>query len=182
MTESRTAPAASGSTTRRGSSWEAVARRAAGRFGSAHEDEAAAELLRELLVFRLDGTAYAIAVERVREIVRMKPLTRIPRAPRWLIGVVALRGEVVEVVDLRQRLGLAASTLGRSHRIIILHGESDRVTGLLVDSVSEVHRIHAAEVMPSHGLDVSCVVEICSRGEEFISILDIERVLGVNDA
>lgn len=161
--------------------WEGVARNAAGSFGKDGAADEAAELLRELLVFGLDGSAYAVAVERVREIVRMKELTRVPRAPGWLLGVVALRGEIVEVVDLRRRLGLGGSTPVRSHRIIVLHGDVDRITGLLVDSVSEVYRVPEDQVMPAQGLDVNCVAEVCSRGEEFVSILDVERALGVSD-
>jgi purine-binding chemotaxis protein CheW len=161
--------------------WETVARGASGAFGTANSGEEGAELLRELLVFGLDESAYAVSVERVREIIRMKPLTRVPRVPGWLLGVVALRGEVVEVVDLRQRLGLGAATVARTHRIIVLHGDGDRVTGLLVDSVSEVYRIQEEHILPSHGLDSSCVSEICPRNEEFVSILDVERALGVSD-
>jgi purine-binding chemotaxis protein CheW len=163
------------------SDWESVARGAADSFASSHATEEGAELLRELLVFGLDGSAYAVSVERVREIVRMKPLTRVPRAPGWLLGVIALRGEVVEVVDLRQRLGLGPATVGRNHRIIVLHGDGDRVTGILVDSVSVVYRIREEEIIPSHGLDASCVSEVCPKGEEFVSILDVERALGVVD-
>ena len=97
------------------------------------------------------------------------------------MGVVALRGEVVEVVDLRRRLGLGASVPDRTNRIIVLHGDADRVTGMLVDSVSEVFRVRDDEVMPAQGLDVGSVSEICRRGDEFVSILDVERALGVSD-
>jgi purine-binding chemotaxis protein CheW len=162
-----------------GADWESLARGAANEFGN--DLEGTVQVLRELLVFGLDGAAYAVPVERVREIVRMRELTTIPRAPGWLLGVVALRGEVVEVVDLRRRLGLGASTPDRSNRIIVLHGDADRVTGLLVDSVSEVYRIIDDEVLPAQGLDVTSVSEVCPRGEEFVSILDVERVLGVSD-
>ena len=162
--------------------WAALARTASSRFrGTGDVDEDGADLLRELLVFGLDGTAYAVPVERVREIVRMKALTHVPRAPGWLLGVVALRGEVVEVVDLRRRLGLGASVPDRTNRIIVLHGDADRVTGMLVDSVSEVFRVRDDEVMPAQGLDVGSVSEICRRGDEFVSILDVERALGVSD-
>lgn len=178
MSESRPTDSATGLAR---SNWESLARGAVGHFGSAGSDQESAELLRELLVFGLDGSAYAVSVERVREIVRMKKLTRVPRAPAWLLGVVALRGEVVEVVDLRQRLGLGASTPNRLNRIIVLHGDVNRVTGLLVDSVSEVYRISEDEIRPSQGTDASCVGEICPRGEEFVSILDVERTLGVSD-
>ena len=159
--------------------WETLARGASRGFAGEAED--VVQLLRELLVFGLDSAAYAVPVERVREIVRMRSLTRIPRAPAWLLGVVALRGEVVEVVDLRRRLGLGASTPDRSDRIIVLHGDNERVTGLLVDSVSEVYRVPEEEIMPSQGLDVTAVTEVCAKGDAFVSILDVERALGVSD-
>ena len=168
-------------TSAHGLDWEGVARAAASSFGSNDSLDKGGELLRELLVFGLDGSAYAVAVERVREIVRMKTLTPIPRSPAWLLGVVALRGEVVQVVDLRGRLGLSTSTPDRSSRIIVLHGDVDRVTGLLVDSVSEVYRVDEESVMPAQGVDSSCVLEVCPRGEEFVSILDVERALGMSD-
>ena len=162
-----------------GADWESLARGAASDFRG--DGEESVYLLRELLVFGLDRAAYAVPVERVREIVRMRELTMIPRAPAWLLGVVALRGEVVEVVDLRRRLGLGASTPDRSNRIIVLHGDADRVTGLLVDSVSEVYRIADEAVLPAQGLDTTSVSEVCPRGEEFVSILDVDRALGVTD-
>lgn len=141
-----------------------------------------AELVRELLVIGLDGSPYAIPVERVREIVRMRPLTRVPRTPEWLLGVLALRGEVVEVVDLRAHLGIDPRPPDRSSRIIVLHGDGDRVTGVLVDSVSVVHRVSEEHVRSAEALDLSAVVEMCPRNGEFISILDIDRVLGFSDA
>jgi purine-binding chemotaxis protein CheW len=160
--------------------WENVARTAAGDFAG-RSDEEGAEILRELLVFGLDESAYAIAVERIREIVRMRDLTRIPRSPEWLLGVMALRGEIVEVVDLRRRLGLPGREPNRASRIIVLHGDADRVTGVLVDSVSEVFRVSEDAVMPAQGFEVTSVTEICSRGEEFISILDPDSTLGIHD-
>ena len=159
------------------STWEQVARDAAATLGRDGLVEGAPELLREILVFGLDGSDYAVAVERVREIVRMKTLTHVPRAPAWMLGVVALRGEIVEVIDLRRRLGLGASTPDRSHRIIVLHGDTDQVTGLLVDSVSEVFRVPEDRVLPAQGLDTDCVSEVCPRGNAFVSIIDVDRTL-----
>ena len=161
--------------------WERVARAAASSYSTMMEGEASG-LRRELLVLGLAGSAYAIPVERIREIVRMRELTRVPRSPDWLLGVVTLRGEVVEVVDLRRRLGLPVSEASRRTRIIVLHGDAERVTGVLVDSVSEVIRAPETEITASQGLDSVSVVEICRRGEEFVSVLDIDHALGVNDA
>jgi purine-binding chemotaxis protein CheW len=160
--------------------WEGFARRASGHFQAVGQDDGT-ELLRELLVFGLDESAYAIAVERVREIVRTRDLTHLPRSPDWILGVMALRGEVVEVVDLRRRLGLHAGEPGRSSRIIVLHGDAERVTGVLVDSVSEVFRASEDRMMPAQGSDVTLVTEMFRRGDEFISILDPDAALGFDD-
>jgi len=153
--------------------WVHLARSAARR-GSDNEE---VELLRELLSFRLAGSPYAIPVERVREIVRLRELTRIPKVPPFVLGVVALRGEVVQVLDLRMRLGLATSEATRRSRIIVLHGDDDRITGLLVDSVHDVLRVEEHAISPTSGNDVGAVSELCLRGEEFISIVDVDRVL-----
>ncbi len=160
--------------------WLGMARSASAALNVSAADDCG-ELLRELLVIGLAGNPYAIAVERVREIVRVRPLTRIPRSPDWLLGVVALRGEVVEVVDLCSRLGIEAGEDNRSRRIIVLHGDGNRVTGVMVDSVSDVYRVNEDDILPSDGFDLSAVVEMCRRGNQFISILDLDRVLGFVD-
>jgi len=162
------------------SNWQGVAATAAQAWSS-DVDETDQEVLRELLVFELDGCAYAIAVERIREIVRMRELTFLPRSPDWILGVVALRGEVVEVVDLGRRLGLVGREPDRTSRIIVLHGDHERVTGILVDSVSEVFRVPEQDIMPAQSLDIGALSEVCRREDEFISILDPELALGFED-
>ena len=160
--------------------WHGAARKATSAWTSDVE-ESDQQLLRELLVFDLDGSAYGISVERIREIVRMRKLTFLPRAPDWILGVVALRGEIVEVVNLRRCLGLPDRAPERSSRIIVLHGDVDRVTGILVDSVSEVFRVAEPSVMAAQSLDINAINEVCRRGEEFISILDPDIALGSQD-
>lgn len=169
----------SGETTASGD-WARLANVAAETFDTlGYDDEV--DLVRELLVFGLDGSDYAIPVERVREIVRMRELTRVPRTPEWLLGVLALRGEIVEVLDLRRRLGLAVGERSRSNRIIVLHGDADRVTGILVDSVAEVWRCREDEIIPAQEGEVGAVVEMSRGSEGFVSILDVDRVLEVSD-
>lgn len=158
--------------------WDEAGREAAARWRSG-SDEEESEMLRELLVFGLDRNEYAISVERVREIIRMRHLTPIPRAPEWLLGIVALRGEVVEVVDLRLKLGLPVVASDRTTRILVLHGDDDRVTGVLVDSVSEVHRVPESEILASQGFEIAAVVEMFRRRDGFVSILDVDRALEV---
>jgi len=156
--------------------WETLARSAAAHDGSEEEQV----LVRELICFELAGTPYAMPVERVREIVRLREITPVPRVPRQVLGVIALRGEVVEVVDLRMCLGLDCSEPTRRTRIIVLHGDDVRVAGVLVDVVHEVLRVPEADVTPAVA-EGGAVLELCTRENDFVSILDIDRVLDLDE-
>jgi purine-binding chemotaxis protein CheW len=156
--------------------WEDLARAAARSGGGADE----VEVVRELLVFLLDGSAYAIPVERVREIVRLRSMTPVPHVPPEVRGVIALRGEVVQVVDLRMRLSLTVSDPTRSTRIIVLHGDDDRVTGVLVDAVREVKRVPEGDIRPATGSEDASVSELFLSGDDFVSVMDLDRVLDLH--
>lgn len=158
--------------------WDALARAAAGERGEGGAEAAGG--LRELLAFRLDGEPYAVPVERVREIVRLRPITPVPRVPESILGVVSLRGEVVQVLDLRRRLGLRADPPGRSHRIVVLHGEDGATTGLLVDAVTEVLRIDEETLRPPATGESEAVAGLCVQGERFVSLLQLDRVLDLD--
>lgn len=153
-------------------SWDDLGRSAS--HASANDEP---ELLRELLRFRLAGSPYAIPVERVREIVRMRGITPMPHVPAAILGVIALRGEIVQVVDLRMRLRLDTPEVGRSSRVVVLHGEDDRVTGVLVDGVEEVLRVSEDEIRTTTGSDTSFVSELVVRDGQFVSLVDLDRVL-----
>ena len=161
----------------RSEEWQGFARKASHAYiaGTPVEER------RELLVVQLAAGDYAIPVERVREIVRLVKITRVPRTPDWLVGVVALRGEIVEVVDLRRRLGLPKIEAARASRIVVIHGDDDGVAGLLVDSVKGVLRARERDVLPAQGHDFRSVVELVRSGEGFVSILDLDRVMGLRD-
>lgn len=154
-------------------SWEALARDAAAR------EEAATEFLQQLLTFELDGTPYALPVERVREIVRIRPITPVPRVPEYVSGVISLRGEIVQVVDLRRRLGFVPAEPTRRSRIVVVHGADGRVAGLLVDAVREVLSVDEESLRQASG-DTVVVEALCVRGEEFLSVVDLDRVLAVD--
>ena len=156
--------------------WEELARGAARR-----EAEAAdAELRRELLVLWLDGDPYALPVERVREIVRMRAITPVPRVPEAVRGVISLRGEIVQVIDLRRRLHLPPADDGagsRRARIIVLDSDDGQLTGLLVDRVSEVLRIAEEGLRPPAARESDAVAALAAYGERFVSLFDVERLL-----
>ena len=162
-----------------GADWQSLARSAAHANRAGGEED---EILRGLLVFLLDGMRYAIPVERVREIVRMRGITPLPHVPDEIRGVISLRGAVVQVVDLRLRLDLDGAGATRQTRIIVLHGEDGRVAGVLVDAVQKVVRVPEAEIRPDAAGQAEAVVEIFLHGEDFVSILDLDRILECRDA
>lgn len=159
-------------------SWEELAR-SASRPG---ESAGAAETLLQLLCLDVDGSPYAVPIESVREIVRMRKITPIPRVTRRVCGVISLRGEIIQVLDLRLRLGLSAFEAKKSSRIVVVQLEDGRVAGLLVDAVQEVLRVGTEAIGAGTSSDAQGVVSgLCTRGEEFVSLLDLERVLELED-
>lgn len=155
-------------------SWAELARQAA-RPG----DDALPEEVRQLLVFQVAGGSYALPVECVREIVRLRPTTPIPRAPADVCGVISLRGEIVQVIDLRRRLGAEPTAPTRGARIVVVQADDAGVAGLLVDGVREVLRIGEAAVQLQGGGD-GMVAALVRRGGVFVSLIDLERVLDLH--
>jgi purine-binding chemotaxis protein CheW len=154
-------------------SWAELARSAA--LGG---DETAPEEIRQLLVFEVAGGSYALPVECVREIVRLRPTTPIPRAPQDVCGVIALRGEIVQVIDLRLRIGAPAADATRAARIVVVQGE-DALAGLRVDGVREVMRVRLADVQAQNSAE-GMVSGLVRRDKAFVSLIDLERVLDLH--
>jgi purine-binding chemotaxis protein CheW len=91
----------------------------------------------KLVVFTLGNEEYGVEVDKVQTIERMMPLTRVPKTPAFVKGVINLRGVVVPVIDLCERFGLKAAEITESTRIIIVRQQSIEV-GLIVDSANDV--------------------------------------------
>jgi purine-binding chemotaxis protein CheW len=157
--------------------WQALAREASLR----GEDGTDPIVPRQLLRFELCGACYAIPLERIREIVRLRPITPVPRAPDVVRGVIALRGEIVQVIDLRVRLSLPAASPTKSSRILIVLGEEGQVAGILVDAVTEVMRVPDEALRPATGGETETVEALCLSGDTFVSLMDLDRILRSGD-
>ena len=155
--------------------WDALAREAAQRRGFGSEP---VEFL-QLLTFVIEGAPYALPIECVREIVRVRPITPVPRMPEDVRGVISLRGEILQVVDLRRRLGLESVEPNRRSRVIVVQEEGGPVAGLLVDAVTEVLSVAEDALRPASG-EAGNVEALCVRDEEFVSMVDLGRVLAVD--
>ena len=114
-------------------------------------DESDAKELR-FLVFRLDDNEFALPIDAVEEVARVPDqITRLPKTPKFLEGVVNLRGEVLPVVDQRRRFDMTATTVSANRRLVVVRTEQHRA-GLIVDSVSEVLRCSPDRIKPSPDL------------------------------
>ncbi len=91
----------------------------------------------KVIVFTLAHEEYGIEVDKVRTIERQMPITRVPKTPDFVKGVINLRGVVIPVIDLRGRFGLPESELGENSRIIIV-AVNDMEVGFIVDSANDV--------------------------------------------
>jgi purine-binding chemotaxis protein CheW len=134
----------------------------------------------EMLSFRLGQEEYAVMVDDVKEVLKMRDLTPVPNAPDYILGVTALRGPILPVIDLSRRLGLPPGARGEKSRILVLSLD-DEDAGMVVDRVTGVVRIHPDAVRP--------VPETIERGAEFLKgiarkgdklyiLLDVEKALG----
>ena len=153
--------------------WLELARRAA----RGTHDARAARLGQRLLVFALDAALYALPVEQVREIVRQRPITPVPRLPAEVLGVISLRGQVLQVIDPRPRLGLPAFRPGAPSRIVVAHDGEGRAMGILVDSVEDVVTVDEEEWCEARAGQGSAVLGLHRHRGRFVSILDLDRVM-----
>lgn len=100
----------------------------------------------EYLAFKLGTDTYAVPIGEVREILKLPPVTEVPRAPSDIVGVVSVRGLLVTVMDLRQRLRVSPGEITRKGRILLVMGAQNEVIGLYVDEVLQVYRLAENEV------------------------------------
>jgi purine-binding chemotaxis protein CheW len=107
---------------------------------------------RQFVVFRLGNDEFGLPIEAVNEVARVPDqIARVPKAPKFLEGVINLRGEVLPVVDQRRRFGMPVRADDKTRRLLVVRTARHRA-GLIVDSVSEVLRCDAAEIEPAPNL------------------------------
>lgn len=134
----------------------------------------------QMVVLDVGEESYGIPVQRVREIIRVPPVTRVPNGPSFLEGVVNLRGQVIPVMDLRKHLGIPAGDETRRSRVVV--AELGRHTvGLVVDGVSQVVMVATNEVEPPPSLVAGAndgqIRGVVRLGDRLVLLLDPERVL-----
>lgn len=139
----------------------------------------------QYVIFSLSGETYGIPVTQVKEIITFPKVTRVPRAPAYVEGIINLRGNVITITNLHKRLGLGDNQITSCSRIVVVEGNSDReVLGMVVDGVSEVLPIGESVIEPPSDLvgtlDTNYLLGVANCNERLILLLDLEKVLSRN--
>ncbi|NLW60510.1 MAG: chemotaxis protein CheW [Firmicutes bacterium] len=135
----------------------------------------------QIIVFKLGEEEFGVDILQVREIEKLdQGITRVPKAPPFVEGVINLRGEIIPIVDLRVRFGLTVPELGLDSRVIIVEvGEA--LVGMLVDAVVEVLRIPVSAIEPpppiTKGVDSYYLAGVAKLEDRLIVLLNLERTL-----
>jgi purine-binding chemotaxis protein CheW len=144
--------------------------------------------LKTYLSFALEGEDYAVDVANVREVIDDTKITRVPRTPDFMKGVINLRGGVVPVIDMRMKFGLPVTEATVDTCIIVLEVESDgeaSFIGALVDAVRAVFELSPDEIeeTPSLGMraDTEFILGMGKQGDRFIMILDVDTVFSTSE-
>lgn len=138
----------------------------------------------QYLTFTLREEDYAIDIAKVREVLDVTAMTKIPQMPSYISGVINLRGNVVPVLDLGARLGMSPIVPGVNTCVMIVEteiGDSTVAMGALSDSVQMVLDIHASEIeeVPRMGtnIDTDFISGMGRHNDKFLIILNIDKVL-----
>ncbi|AQS59853.1 chemotaxis protein CheW [Desulforamulus ferrireducens] len=134
----------------------------------------------QVVVFQLMEQVYGVDINSVYEIIRMESITKIPRSPHFVEGVINLRGRIIPVIDLGLRFGLGQNERTQDSRIIIVE-VSGQTIGMIVDSVQEVLRIPVNTIEPPppvvNGVDAAYLRGIAILEERLIILLDQNKIL-----
>jgi purine-binding chemotaxis protein CheW len=132
------------------------------------------------VTFRLDGETYGVNVMQVQEVLRYTEIAPVPGAPEYVLGIINLRGNVVTVIDTRNRFALKEGEVTDSTRIVIVEAD-EHVVGLLVDSVAEVVYLRQSEIEnpPNAGHDESArfIQGVCNKNDELLILVELEKIL-----
>lgn len=138
----------------------------------------------QLVTFELAGECFAVDIHAVREINRLLDITRVPKSPPEIAGVINLRGKIFPVVQLRMKFGFPTTANGDQTRIIVLEHDG-KETGFIVDRVHEVLRIDSSIVDPTpevmSTVDADFIRGIAKLEGRLLIVLDLEKLFGELD-
>ncbi|QQE76151.1 chemotaxis protein CheW [Brevibacillus composti] len=138
----------------------------------------------KVIVFRLKDEEYGVEVGQVKSIEKLEHITRVPRTPAFVKGVINLRGVVTPIIDLRNRFGLEESAYSESTRIIIVAvGELE--VGLIVDAANDVIDIPVNAIEPPPevvgGVEAAYLRGVAKLEKRLLILLNLDKVLSTEE-
>jgi len=138
----------------------------------------------QVVSFRLGGEEYGVDISQVQEIIRLVEITHVPRAPKFMEGVINLRGQLIPIIDLRTRFGMPRIEPTKSTRIIVTEIGTKRV-GIIVDSVSEVLNLPLENVEEAPemiaGVGTEYIQGVGKLDDRLIILLDLTMVISTEE-
>lgn len=137
----------------------------------------------EFLCFRVSDEIYGINIMDIKEIIKPREVTEVPRAPAFVSGILSLRGTIIPIIDMRVRLDLAREEPTGKERIVVIKSNNS-LSGLLVDEVTQVVQVQldAVEAAPTvlDGIDRDFISGLCRSGGQLIIILNLVNIADIN--
>lgn len=134
----------------------------------------------KVIVFQLQDEEYALPVEYVSAIERIQPITRVPRAEKFVKGVINLRGVIIPIIDLRLRFGMVETELTEDNRIIIVKKNGFEV-GLIVDTASDVIDLALDEIEPNPevvgSVSADYIDGVSKIDDRLLILFDLQKIL-----
>jgi len=140
--------------------------------------------MRQLISFTVGSEEYGLELLRVKEVIRMREITWLPKAPACVKGIINLRGDVIPIIDLRERFGLPSQESSAITRVIVVEVE-ERKVGMVVDSASQVVRVPADQFdPPPHVMGQASrdfISSVGKVGDRLVIMIEVDKILDSTD-
>ena len=144
------------------------------------KDGSSSEELLQLVICQLSSEEFGIEISKVKEIIRVPDITKIPQVVSYVEGVINLRGGLIPVINLADRFGLTHNDTNDNSRIIVVE-IGNLLAGMVVDSVTEVLRVPTGSIDPApaiitNGVSEKYIQGVCKIEDRLLILLDIDRI------
>ncbi|MCK5871926.1 MAG: purine-binding chemotaxis protein CheW [Methylococcales bacterium] len=153
---------------------------------SIKDDSSNKEQLIQMVGFKIDNETFGVDILMVQEIIRAASITTVPNSPEFVEGVINLRGSIIPVIDLRKRLNLQPNHYKQETDWILILDISGRITGFIVDWVTDVIKVQEKNIDPPPeilvaGLQSQYIRGVCEVEDALLILLDFTRILLVDE-
>lgn len=134
----------------------------------------------QYLTFGIDEEEYAVSILKVKEIIEMKKITKIPNLPEYIKGIINLRGNIIHIIDIREKFGMSVREYDKFNVIIIVEA-AEKTLGIIVDQVKDVLSIDKNAIQPpidfEGSIDNAYVEGMAKVGERLVVMVNIDKML-----